>query len=186
MNARWILPAVCVGLATLVAFPVAYANDSHGNWKSAPLVKLVREATGQYRDVEVALDDGYVPDPYCASGENGGAVGIHFVNIDLVDNELNAAEPEVLYYEPLPGGGVRLVGAEYAYFELPFGEPPVTPQHLEGHLLNYMVAPNRFGIGVDWLRLNVWAWKRNPNGTFAGDNPNVSCDAYDPNLHPQP
>ena len=26
--------------------------------------------------------------------------------------------------------------------------------------------------------LHVWAWKDNPNGTFANWNPDVSCDAY--------
>jgi hypothetical protein len=130
---------------------------------------------------------GYVPDAYCASGENGGAVGIHFVNFGLVDDVLNADEPEVLYYEPRSDGRIRLVGAEYVFISPdPLNTPPAAPQHLEGHLLNYMAAPTRFGLPFDFLRLNVWAWKRNPNGTFAGDNPNVSCDAYDPNLHPQP
>jgi hypothetical protein len=173
----WAVPLTL--LLSLVIPGVGATDDSKG-----PLVKALRASVmNSFRD---SAPPGYVPDPYCASGENGGAVGIHFVNFDLVDNVLNAAEPEVLYYEPLPGGRIRLVGAEYVYFEVPFGTPPVTPQHLEGHLLHYMVAPNRFGIPFDWLRLNVWAWKRNPNGTFAGDNPNVSCDAYDPNLHPQP
>jgi len=26
----------------------------------------------------------------------------------------------------------------------------------------------------------VWAWKDNPNGTFANWNPNVSCDVFNP------
>jgi hypothetical protein len=25
--------------------------------------------------------------------------------------------------------------------------------------------------------LHVWAWKANPTGTFADNNPNVSCEA---------
>jgi hypothetical protein len=156
-------------------------SEKHRRAK-ANLVKTLRASFVGYRQ---SAPPGYVPDAYCVSGENGGAVGIHFVNFGLLldDNKLNPAEPEVLYYEPLPGGRIRLVGAEYAVF---VSEPTNTPLALEGHLLNYMVAPNRFGIPVDWLRLNVWAWKRNPNGTFAGDNPRVSCDAYDPNLHPQP
>jgi hypothetical protein len=174
----WALP-----LTLLLSLVIPGAGAAQGD-AQGPLVKALRSSVmNSFRD---SPPDGYVPDPYCASGENGGAVGIHFVKGSLVDDVLNPVEPEVLYYEPLPGGRIRLVGAEYVYFEVPFGEPPVTPQHLEGHLLNYMVAPNRFGIPFDWLRLNVWAWKHNPNGTFAGDNPNVSCDAYDPNLHPQP
>ncbi len=181
----WALPLTLLLSLVIPTVGIADDDDSEKNGRAkGELVKALRASVmNSYR---YSAPPGYVPDAYCASGADGGAVGIHFVNFGLVDNVLNAAEPEVLYYEPLPGGKIRLVGAEYVYVELPFGTPPVTPQHVEGHLLHYMVAPNRFGIGVDWLRLNVWAWKRNPNGTFASDNPNVSCDAYDPNLHPQP
>ena len=49
---------------------------------------------------------GYVPDPYCVRGENGGAVGIHVVNFGLLidDTKPNPAKPAVLSYAPLPGG----------------------------------------------------------------------------------
>ena len=183
---KWALPLTL--LLSLVIPGIAAADDddherSHRGGPG-PLVETLRASLmNSYRH---SPPPGYVPDAYCASGADGGAVGIHFVNFSLVDKVLNPAEPEVLYYEPLPGGRIRLVGAEYVYIDLETFEPPVTPQHLEGHLLHYRAAPNRFGIGIDSLWLNVWAWKRNPNGTFAGDNPNVSCDAYDPNLHPQP
>ena len=181
---RWALPLTLMLSLVIPTLGIADDNNSEKHRSAkANLVKTLRASFVGYRN---SAPPGYVPDAYCVSGENGGAVGIHFVNGALIDDVLNAAEPEVLYYEPLPGGKIRLVGAEYVYFEVPFGTPPVTPRHLEGHLLHYMVAPNQFGIPFDWLRLNVWAWKRNPNGTFAGDNPNVSCDAYDPNLHPQP
>jgi len=183
---RWALPLT---LMLSLAIPNVGMADEDGSKKhrkvKANLVKTLRASV--LNDYRHQAPPGYVPDAYCASGENGGAVGIHFVNFGLVDDVLDAEQPEVLYYEPLPGGKIRLAGAEYVFVSPdPLNTPPVTPQHLEGHLLNYMVAPNRFGIPFDWLRLNVWAWRRNPNGTFAGDNPNVSCDAYDPDLHPQP
>ena len=143
----WALPLTL--LLSLVIPTVGIAGDSDSDSDSdskkngrakSELVKTLRASFIGYRN---SAPPGYVPDPYCASGENGGAVGIHFVKGVLVlDGAVNAAEPEVLYYEPLPGGRIRLVGAEYVYVELPFGTPPVTPQHLEGHLLNYMVAPN--------------------------------------------
>ena len=181
----WALPFTL--LLSLVMPTVGMADGGDGSEKQhrvkANLVETLRASFIGYRH---SAPDGYIPDPYCASGENGGAVGIHFVKGSLVNTVLEADQPEVLYYEPLPGGRIRLAGAEYVYLTDFVGTPPVTPQHLEGHLLNYMGSPNRFGIPGDWLRLNVWAWKRNPNGTFAGDNPRISCDAYDPNLHPQP
>ena len=169
----WGLP---LALLLSLVIPSVGITDSTG-----PLVEALRGSMNSYRN-SAPLD--YVPDPYCASGADGGAVGIHFVNGGLIDNVLNAAEPEGLYYEPLEGGRIRLTGAEYAYISGDVNAD--TPVHLEGHLLHHMVAPNRFGIPVDWLRLNVWAFKPNPNGTFASDHANVSCDAYDPNLHPQP
>lgn len=49
------------------------------------------------------------------------------------------------------------------------------PAPLEGQLFNFHGAPNRYGLGP-FYELHVWAWKPNPNGTFADMNPNVSCD----------
>ena len=146
-------------------------KDRHG-WKAAPLVKLIREATRQYKDPEVAKSMGYVVvDPFCVSGAAGGATGVHFLNPEFVGNdEVNAAEPELLVYEPTRSGKLRLVAVEYVTFA-------AAPVALEGHLMQLTGAPNRFGIPVPFLRLHVWAWKRNPNGTFADFNPNVSCNA---------
>jgi hypothetical protein len=50
---------------------------------------------------------------------------------------------------------------------------------LEGHLLHYSGAPNRHGIPA-FFQLHVWAWKENPNGTFADWNPLVACDTMSP------
>ena len=158
--------------------PAVADEDSHGwkedrhGWKSAPLVKLIREATRQYRDAEVAKSMGwFVVDDFCVSGSETGATGVHFLNPALVeDGVVNAATPELLVYEPTRNGKLRLVAVEY----IVFADPPVA---LEGHLMQLTVAPNRFGIGVPFMRLHVWAWKRNPNGTFADYNPSVSCDA---------
>jgi hypothetical protein len=162
-------------------------RDSHRDARGPLVEKLRASPLSGYRDI---APPGYVPDPFCTSGGNGGAMGIHFVNGALLfDGVLDAANPEVLIYEPLPGGRIRLVGAEYIYFNgLPPDSvlPPDAPKAVEGHLLNYAGSPNRYGIPWDYLQLHIWAWKRNRNGTFADWNPDVSCDAYDPDQHPQP
>lgn len=174
-------------LLSLVIPTVGFTGNNDSKKHSRAKANLVETLRASFVGYKHNAPDGYVPDAYCVSGENGGAVGIHFVNAALIDSVLDAAQPEVLYYEPLPGGQIRLIGAEYVYINTdPVGDPPVAPVHLEGHLLNYMAEPTRFGVPFDWLRLNVWAWKRNPDGTFASDHPEVSCDAYDPSLHPQP
>jgi hypothetical protein len=50
------------------------------------------------------------------------------------------------------------------------------PASLEGRLLNFNSAPNRYGLGP-FYELHVWSLKNNPNGMFADNNPRVSCDA---------
>lgn len=179
MNTRHWLP--CVALLASAGTGVAIAHDDDderkwGNRSNSPIVSMVREATAQYRDVEAAMAAGYVAGP-CVSGPNGGAMGIHYANFDLVlDPALDVTRPEVLVYEPLPGGRLRLVGVEF--LALDDGDPATGSPVLEGHLLNYAGAPNRYGLPAAH-QLHVWAWKRNPSGTFADWNPNVSCDAFD-------
>lgn len=172
-----IIGLIFCGLLLSMAVPAVAGGDDDGkddrrSWKASPLVKLIREATRQYRDPEVAKSMGYfVVDPWCVSGAAGGATGVHFLNPEFAgDDGVNAAEPELLVYEPTRDGRLRLVAVEYITFA-------AAPQALEGHLMHVTGAPNRFGIPVPFLRLHVWAWKRNPNGTFADYNPNVSCDA---------
>ena len=183
-------------LLSLAGSTVGMSDDhrSEGNGRESqrnaegPLVQDLR--SGWLAGWRNRAPDGYVPDPFCTSGANGGAMGIHFVNGALLfDKSLDLQNPEVLIYEPLPGGTIRLVGVEYIYFngEAPDAVmPPDAPKAVQGHLLNHAGSPNRYGIPWSYLELHVWAWKHNPNGTFADWNPNVSCDAYDPNLHPQP
>jgi len=46
---------------------------------------------------------------------------------------------------------------------------------LEGDLLNYESAPNRFGLPA-FYELHVWAWEDNPKGSFADWNTHVTCE----------
>jgi hypothetical protein len=97
-------------------------------------------------------------------------MGVHFVNAALLDDaQPDVSQPEALIYEPQLRGGYRLVGVEYITF--------ASPAVLEGHLLNLNGAPNRYGLPA-FSELHVWAWKANPNGTFADWNPRVSCGPY--------
>jgi hypothetical protein len=51
--------------------------------------------------------------------------------------------------------------------------PPV----IEGQLFHFLGAPNRLRLPANY-QLHVWAWKKNPKGTFADWNPDVSCAQY--------
>ena len=174
----------------LVCFWQAGASAQHDQMHSAPstdkastnaLVEILREATRRFQDPAVALAENYVPTFGCVSGSSEGQMGVHFVNFSLVfDNVLDPAHPEILLYEPLPNNRYRLTGADYLVLAAPWnaanqGNPP----QLMGQLFHFFEAPNRFGL-PEFYTLHVWAWKDNPQGTFANWNPAVSCDAYNP------
>lgn len=116
----------------------------------------------------VAVAEGYARQP-CVSGVQGGAMGVHYVNAEyLQDDGLDATRPEALIYEPQSGGGMELVGAEFIAHS--------DPATLDGHLLHHVGAPNRYGLDA-FYELHVWAWRENPKGDLADFNPAVSCEA---------
>jgi hypothetical protein len=139
-----------------------------------PLADNVRDANDRFKDVSVALSEGYAPIP-CASGVAGGAMGIHYVNAGYIkDDAIDIARPEAVMYEPGPDGKLTLLAVEYITTK--------GPAALEGHLFNFTGAPNRYGL-PPFYELHVWAWKPNPTGTFADMNPDVSCDAASAESH---
>ena len=78
-----------------------------------PLADHVRIANDRFKDVSIAVSEGYAPIP-CADGETGGSMGIHYVNGDyLKDDAIDIAHPEAVMYEPTVDGKLTLVGVEY-------------------------------------------------------------------------
>jgi hypothetical protein len=76
------------------------------------LVKTVREVTERFRDVSAAAGEKYFLAFGCVSGGDFGAMGLHFVNMELVgDGKIDATKPEILLYEPTSNGRLRLTGA---------------------------------------------------------------------------
>jgi hypothetical protein len=135
---------------------------------SNPLADHVRAANDRFKDVSVAVAEGYGPIP-CDSSPSGGAMGIHYVNgAYLKDGVIDIAHPEAVMYEPMPDGKLAFIAVEYITFK--------GPASLEGHLFNFNGAPNSYGLDP-FYEVHVWAWKANPTGTLADDNPDVSCDA---------
>ncbi len=145
------------------------AHAAHAGIDGAnPLAELVREVNARFADVNVAKAEGYAPIP-CVSGVEGGAMGIHFVNGALIeDDAIDIGKPEAVMYEPKADGTMELVAVEYITTK--------GPANLGGHLLAFNGAPNRYGLPA-FYELHVWAWRDNPTGTFADMNPTVSCDA---------
>lgn len=131
-----------------------------------PLAAAVGKANARFADVAAAKAEGYAPIP-CVSGIDGGAMGIHYVNLKLIDEKVEIDHPEAVMYEPGADGKLTLVGVEYIANK--------GPAALGGQLFSFTNAPNRYGLPA-FYELHVWAWKANPSGTFADMNPNVSCE----------
>jgi hypothetical protein len=147
--------------------------------RASALVKAVRDVTEVFQDSAEAENQHYFLQFGCVSGSDFGAMGMHFVNMGLVDGEIDVNHPEILLYEPLPDGRLRLTGADYLVTKAAWEANPdhKSPPELMGQLFHLFDSPNRFGLDP-FYALHVWAWKDNPNGAFTNWNPNVSCDAF--------
>src|SRR5262249_54075432 len=145
---------------------------------SAALIKIVRDSTERFKDVSVAEAEGYALQFGCVSGSDSGAMGLHFVNEDLVNaGVIEATRPQIVIYEPTVNGRLRLIGADYLVLADTWNAKNSAPPQLMGQLFHLFESPNRFGLPA-FYTLHVWAWKENPNGAFVNWHPNVSCQAF--------
>jgi len=178
---------VCFALVTVsaAAGAVAFADDGHDHdpthsqvRRDSPLVQEVFAANERFRNINVALGEGWVQATPCVSGPDFGAMGVHFVHPDRINRALlDAKQPEALIYEPLEDGSFRLVGVEFIILANLWqtNNPGAGPPALEGNLLNFVNEPNRYGLPA-FYELHVWAFQDNPNGSFADWNSRVVCD----------
>src|SRR6266436_9249689 len=91
--------AQCLGLLSSLSIGTVSATES-GN----PLANHVRAANDRFRDVSAAVAEGYAAIP-CASGIDGGAMGVHYVNPRYLKEEtINLKHPQAVMYEPMPDG----------------------------------------------------------------------------------
>lgn len=158
-------------------------------------IDAIRKALAKYEDPYVAVRDLYLSTVACVH-YNGdkmeghmdyakGAMGIHFVNVPSVGQPLDPMKPNVLLYEPVGGGKLKLAGAEWLV--------PLTPDTKE--------RPSLMGIplqgpmegheplipqGFTHYDLHAWLFKDNPNGMFTPTNPDVSCKDADYQLMEMP
>jgi hypothetical protein len=179
---------------------------------SEPTLDEVRQATERYRDVNVALADGYIRDPFnlCDTAEMMGrpaalgAMGIHYFRPDLLGVtgppsprvtgagvHTDFRKPSILIYEPQADGSVQLVAVENLVFAAAWRAAGHTePPSFHGVPWDSMIDdPN---TAVDEAHMfephfdrHVWIYRDNPNGMFAQFNPAVSCVHHrGPTTHP--
>ena len=183
---------ICALLFTNAWASRAHAQDGHDHAatsaqkdltpaqkrQAGELIARVKDATEQFKNgpnADYKLVFG------CVSGGDFGAMGMHFLNDKLMgDGDVDVMQPEILLFEPLANGKIRLTGADYLVDAAEWDSNPKhmgAPPELLGQLFHYFDSPNRFKL-KPFYALHVWAWKDNPNGAFANWNPNVSCDAF--------
>lgn len=166
----------------------------------------VREATARYADVNVALAEGFMPDPsgMCVDAamvgapRELGAMGIHYVHpgrlgiagppapgskLSGSDGVLSWTEPEVLVYEPQADGSLKLVAAEYMVFKAAWEAAGNTaPPTFHG--TPFFAMQDDPATPMDeahefepHYELHLWAHRENPLGAYQEFNPAVTCPA---------
>jgi hypothetical protein len=185
--------------------PAAYDAAGGGPAPGEPDLAAVRQATERFRDVKVALAEGYVRDPgdLCDTAEMMGqpaalgAMGIHFFRPDLLGitappnprvdgtgTHTDFRNPAILIYEPQADGSLELVAVENLVFRQAW--------HATGHRelpafhgVAYDTMADDPATAVDEAHLfephydrHVWIYRANPNGVFAPFNPHVTCQHH--------
>src|SRR5688500_4429849 len=175
-----------------------------------PTLDDVRRATERFRDVEAAIAEGYIRDPFdlCDTAEmmgkpaSLGAMGIHYFRPELLGisappsprvdgngTHTDFLKPAILIYEPQADGLLELVAVENLDFAKAW--------HASGHA----APPSIHGVEYDRMAddsatpaddahmfephydRHVWIYRDNPNGVFAPFNPAVTC-AHHRGSHP--
>ena len=199
MNAGWLLLVLlCVG-------EWGCAEPRAVEAKSA--FDAIRATTEKYKDVKVALADGYQRDPMniCETPahmgviQDLGAMGIHYVRPDLLgigkdQTRLDVTrahadfnQPAGLIYEPQPDKSLALVAIENVV--------SATTWETTGHNgpptffeTPFRLRPANSGMQTaSQYELQIWLYRDNPSGMFAPYNPNVTCAHHDydmPMIHP--
>jgi hypothetical protein len=198
MRRRMIDPCILAVFVVLlpVAPSVALAQAKQaGSAVSAALTpELMAERTllEKYNDPFVAVRDGYLSTVACIDFPNGGkdgpvvytpgAMGVHLINMGNVGPKLDPAKPQVLIYEPLASGTLKLVAAEWFMPAALAGgkAPQIFGQTLFGPMDGHEpIMPKE----LSHYDLHVWLYKTNPRGVFTSTNSAVKCDPKAPYTH---
>ncbi len=153
---------------------MAATDQSNAN----TLINVVRQATERFKDVAVAKAEGYALQFGCVTGDDSGAMGLHYINPDLVNSGiLDPTRPQIIIYEPATDGSLQLIGADFLVMADAWNATHAGPPQLMGQFFHLFTSPNRFGLPA-FYTLHVWAWKDNPNGAFVNWHPSVSCASF--------
>jgi hypothetical protein len=172
--------AAVAWLATQAAPAPAHPGHDHAEAPSSndhtADLRRARSATRKFRNVRVARAAGYAATGECVEDPKYGGMGIHYANPELVaDGELDVTKPEILVYQPMPSGRLRL-GA-FEYFQVDSDQDLATDDdrpELFGMPFDGPMLGHEPGMPIHY-DLHVWLYRHNPAGLFAMWNPRVHC-----------
>jgi len=150
------------------------AADLHSRDGAGRALAELRRDLAPYKDVDVALADGFVPVSECTESPLGG-MGVHFLHPDRAMAPVDPKKPAILLYAPTDDGGHRLMGAEW--FAADADQDVTTDDDrpsLWGRPFDGPMAGHDPGMPVHY-DLHVWLYDSNPAGVFAPWNTSVSC-----------
>jgi hypothetical protein len=198
-------PVALALLAGLAGCASSSGTPPDGSRSSDRTIRAMAEASRRFRDVRVALAEGYIRDPtnMCVTAEMEGqpaflgTMGIHYFRPDLLGITATAprvsgtgthadfSRPGVLIYEPQADGSLELVAVENLVFQKPWQEAghteaPSYNGHAFFHMVDNPLTPVDEAHGFEpHYELHAWVHRRNPAGTFYPFNPTVTCRHHD-------
>lgn len=174
ITSRRLIGAVAAALAIAVAGGSVNAGSPT---LAAHERNAIRAATKQFRDLDAALDAGYVPAGECAAHPVLGGMGYHYLHPAYAsDRVVDPATPEILVYVPDKHGRLRLGAVEYfvADADQDLGTDDDRPTLFDSHAFDGPMPGHEPGMPIHY-DLHVWLYTHNPAGELAPFNPNVSC-----------
>jgi hypothetical protein len=164
----------------------------------------IRAATEKYKDVNIALAEGFIPDPsgHCVSAAaeglpaEWGDMGIHYLNPERL--QITAAEPRVngnsthtdftrpaiLLYEPQENGSLVLIGIENlvwieAWEAAGNTEKPVFMGREWDMMADDPATSGDEAHGfMPHYDQHVWLYRENPTGLLNPFNPAATCEHH--------
>ena len=189
----------------MMLFAAALAASAPG--VAEPTLDEVRARTSRFKDVQVALAEGYVADPtnvchtaaHMGRDKALGGMGIHYFRPDLLGIKgppnprvsgdglhTDFRQPSILIYEPNAKGDLELVAVENLVFEKAWrASGNVRPPSFRGvtwdHMVDDPATTDDEAHGFEpHFDLHVWLHRDNPAGMFKPFNPRVTCEHAQP------
>lgn len=205
VSALAILTATAAVASLFIQGEAARIDASSSPRHGEPTLTEVRRATERFRDVKVALAEGFIRDPanMCETADmmglpsEKGAMGIHYFRPDLLgitappNPRVNGSgthtdfrQPAILLYEPQADGSLALIGVENLVFAKAWKDAGNdTPPSFHGVAYDTMVDDPKTSLDEahnfePHHDRHVWLYRENPNGVFNPFNPRVTCEHH--------